>query len=156
MDDGRGIRKQRSYDDSDMDSKDGITSGGWRLKLLHDGLCPICAREVRLMQRLDRHRRLAFEDIADPRFDPAQYGLTLPQVIGVMHGVLPDGRIVRGMETFRLAYRSLGLGWLVAPTDWPGLRWFFDRAYGVFARVRPRFSRFKGCDSDRCAATNGP
>jgi len=132
------------------------TASGWQIKLLHDGLCPVCSREVRMMRRLDRHGRVAFEDIADPAFDPTRYGLTMPQVIGAMHAVLPDGRIITGMEVFRRAYRCLGFGWLVAPTGWPVLRRIFDALYRAFARVRPRLSRFSGCESDRCAAPRLP
>jgi hypothetical protein len=46
--------------------------------------------------------------------------------MGVMHGVFPDGRIVRKVEAFRQAYRAVGLGWLLAPTGWPLLRQVFD------------------------------
>ena len=74
------------------------------------------------MQRRDRRGQLAFEDISKPEFDAAVYGLTQAQVMGVMHGIDPDGRIITKVEVFRQAYRLIGLGWLLAPTDWPGLR----------------------------------
>jgi len=35
---------------------------------------------------------------------------------GIIHGVFPDGRMVRKVEVFRQAYRAVGLGWLLAPT----------------------------------------
>lgn len=126
----------------------------WRIKLLHDGLCPVCSREVRLLRRLDRGRgRIAFEDIAAPEFAPERYGLTLPQVVGSMHAIRPDGTVVRAMAVFREAYAAVGLGWLIAPTGWPLLRPVFDRLYRIFARFRPRFSRFDSgaCATSRCA-----
>jgi predicted DCC family thiol-disulfide oxidoreductase YuxK len=124
----------------------------WEIKLLYDGLCPVCSREVRFMRKRDRKSRLAFEDIADPSFDPALYGLTTEQVIGAMHGVLPDGSIVRGMAAFRIAYRAIGLGWLAAPTGWPILRPIFDLLYRIFARYRPRLSSLSQiqCEIGRC------
>jgi predicted DCC family thiol-disulfide oxidoreductase YuxK len=124
----------------------------WRFKLLYDGGCPFCLREMRWLQRWNRHGRLAFEDVAAPGFDPARYGVTRERVMGVIHGVFPDGRIVRKMEVFRQAYRAVGLGWLLAPTGWPGFRWFFDTLYGIFAKYRvPLGRRFgRSCASDTC------
>src|SRR5580692_8550226 len=98
----------------------------WRFKLLYDGECPFCLREVRWLQRLNRHGHLAFEDVASSDFDPTRYGATREELLGVIHGAFPDGRIVRKVEVFRQAYRAVGLGWLLAPTGWPVLRWVFD------------------------------
>ena len=47
------------------------------ITFLHDGDCPLCAREVAMLRRLDRGRgRLGFDDIAAPGFDAARYGAT--------------------------------------------------------------------------------
>jgi len=119
----------------------------WRFKLLYDGQCPLCRREVQWLQRRNRDGRLAFEDISAPDFDPSRYGVTAEEVMGVMHGVFPDGRIVRRVEVFRQAYRAVGLGWLLAPTGWPGLRWISDWGYRVFARHRISIGRLLGGDS---------
>jgi predicted DCC family thiol-disulfide oxidoreductase YuxK len=108
----------------------------WRFKLLYDGECPLCRREARFLQKRNRHGRLAFADIAAPDFDAAIYHTTRAELMGVIHGVFPDGRIVQKMEVFREAYRAIGLGWLLAPTGWPGLRWLTDRGYEWFARHR--------------------
>jgi len=83
----------------------------WRFKLLYDGECPLCLREVRFLNKLNRHGLLAFEDITAPGFDPQIYGTTREELMGVIHGVFPDGRMVRKMEVFREAYRAVGLGW---------------------------------------------
>ena len=128
--------------------------GQWKFKLLYDGQCPFCRREAQWLQRRDRHGRLTFEDISAPGFDPSRYGVTQAEVMGVMHGVFPDGRIVRKVAAFREAYRVVGLGWLLAPTGWPGLRWIADRFYEWFARNRAAIGRFFGgpaCASGTCA-----
>ncbi|MBI1369641.1 MAG: DUF393 domain-containing protein [Planctomycetes bacterium] len=122
----------------------------WDIKMLHDGQCPICSREVAMLRRKDVHHRIAFEDITGPDFDAGRYGLTQAAVEGRMHGVLPDGRIVTGVEVFRRTYRAIGLGWLVAPTGWPVLRWVFDGLYAVFAKVRPWLGRKRRCETDTC------
>lgn len=122
------------------------------LLILVDGLCPICKHEGRVLQRLDRGRNLiALDDITRPGFDPGHFGLTQAQVMGSIHAITPDGRVLRGMEVFRAAYARLGWGWLWAPTGWPVLRPIFDALYRVFAKVRPRLSGYKPCEGDRCA-----
>jgi len=124
----------------------------WRFKLLYDGECPFCRREVQWLQRRDRHGRLAFEDVTSPEFDPARYGTTRRELLGVIHGVFPDGRMVCRVEVFRQAYRAIGLGWLLAPTGWPVLRRVCDALYSVFARHRVPLGRIFGrsCTPDHC------
>ncbi|HEX5655666.1 MAG TPA: DUF393 domain-containing protein [Polyangiales bacterium] len=124
----------------------------WDFKLLFDGECPLCVREVRMMEKLNRKGRLVLEDIAAPDFDASRYGRTFEQLMGSIHGVLPDGQLVTGMEVFRRAYAAVGLGPLVAPTAWPLLKPVFDRAYTLFARNRLRITgRSQDCANGRCA-----
>jgi predicted DCC family thiol-disulfide oxidoreductase YuxK len=130
---------------------DGVETS-WQIRVLYDGECPLCSREVRFLARRDGGRgRLQLEDIAAPDFEPGRYGLDAESVMARIHGVLPDGRVVEGVEVFRRAYAALGLGWLVAPTRWPLLRPLFDAAYRLFARNRLRWTgRDRSCAADRC------
>ena len=127
------------------------------ITVLHDGACPLCSREVALLKRLDRGRgRIRFEDIAAPGFDPARYARSHADLMARIHGVLPDGTLVEGVEVFRRAYAAVGLGWLVAPTRWPGLRGLADAGYRWFARNRlPLTGRSETCTPERCAV-RGP
>lgn len=124
----------------------------WHFKLLYDGECPFCMLEVRWLQRWNRRGHLAFEDVSSPSFDPSPLGVTREELLGVIHGVFPDGRIVRKVEVFRQAYRAIGLGWLLAPTGWPVFRWFFNGLYALFARYRVRLGRLFGrpCATGSC------
>lgn len=110
------------------------------------------------MQRRNRHGWLAFEDIAAPGFDPAKYHTTQEELMGVIHGVFPDGCMVRKVEVFREAYRAVGLGWVLAWTGWPGLRRLADRGYEWFARHRIFIGRIFGrsCETGRCAVSVRP
>ena len=129
----------------------------WRFKLLYDGECPLCRREAHWLQSRNRHGLLAFEDICAPGFDPALYHTTREELMGVIHVFFPDGRIVRKVEVFRQAYRAVGLGWVLAPTGWPGLRWLADRGYEWFARHRIQIGRIFGrkCNSGSCEVAQG-
>jgi predicted DCC family thiol-disulfide oxidoreductase YuxK len=121
------------------------------LTLLVDGECPLCRREAALLRRLDRGRGgLFLEDISEPGFDPARYARTMPELMGTIHGVLPDGSLVTGLEAFRRAYGAVGMGWLLAPTGWPLIRPIADAAYRLFARHRLGLTGRAGCDAGRC------
>ncbi len=122
----------------------------WDIKLLFDGDCPLCMREVRMLSRANRSGRLRLEDISHQNFDPAPYGLTKSEVMGHIHGVLPDGRVITGMEVFRRSYAAVGLGFLLAPTGWPGIKPVADRAYDWFAKNRLRLTG-RDCASGTCA-----
>jgi predicted DCC family thiol-disulfide oxidoreductase YuxK len=119
---------------------------------LYDGECPFCRREAEFLKRFDRKSNLMLEDIAALGFDPEKYGLTQQEVVGVLHGILPDGRVVRRLDTIREAYRAVGLGWLIAPIGLPGIHWAFDRMYGVFARHRIWLGTFlsRKCQNGKC------
>lgn len=120
--------------------------------ILIDGECPLCRHEAALLRRLDRGRgRLALVDIAAPTFDPAPLGVTLNDVMGSIHGILPDGSLVTGVEVFRRAYAAVGVPWVLAWTRWPIARSIADAAYVWFAKNRLRLTRRKNCDSGRCA-----
>ena len=126
----------------------------WQIRILFDGDCPLCSREIRLLERLDRGRgHICFEDIAASDADADAYGIDAAAAMDRIHGVLPDGEVVEGMAVLRRAYAAVGLGWLLAPTGWPGLRRLADSAYASFARNRLRWTgRPAGCHAGRCSA----
>lgn len=126
------------------------------LTLFHDGDCPLCAREVALLRRLDRAGRIRFLDIAAPDFDAAAHGKTLEALMGSIHARLQDGRWIQGVEVFRQLYAAVGLGPLVALTRLPGIAQALDWGYRVFARNRLRWTgRAQAATqptcTDRCA-----
>ena len=118
------------------------------LELFYDGACPLCAREARALGRLDRNGRLKLTDLTAPGFDPAEAGVPMERLLARIHGRLPNGTIVEGVEVFRKAYEAVGLRLLVAPTRLPGISWLLDRAYDVFARNRLRLTG--RCEDDAC------
>ena len=117
--------------------------------ILIDGECPLCRQEGRFLAWLDRGRgRLVQVDIAAEGFDASSYGTTMDAVMGHIHGVTADGRVVIGMEVFRRAYAAVGLGWLLGWTRLPVARQIADAAYAFFAKHRLRLTG--RCESGRC------
>ncbi len=93
-----------------------------------------------MLQRLDRRRHIRFTDIAAPGFDPATAGLTMAQLMAEIHGRLPSGELVSGVEVFRRLYSAVGFGPIVALTRVPGVRQLLDVGYRVFARNRLKWT----------------
>ena len=123
------------------------------LTLLYDSSCLICKTEMDALRDRDAgNGRLRFIDIAAPGFDPGPYGKTLAELNAVIHGVKADGRLVSGMETLRLAYAAVGLGWVLRPTGWPLLQPLFERAYAGFAQRRDGVSAALAPVIERAAA----
>ncbi len=114
------------------------------IKVLYDGDCPLCKREMAWLMRRDKQHRVAFEDIASSGFDPAPYGRTHKDVMDRIHGQLPDGTVIEGVEVFRHVYKAVGLGWMLAWTRLPIARQLTDFAYKIFAKNRLRVTGRSG------------
>ena len=113
-----------------------------QLTLLYDGACPLCLREVSFLRRRDQRlhpqaAQLAFVDINAGDYHPEAYGgISYRQAMGRIHALTADGSVLRDVAVFRAAYRLIGLGWLYAPSAWPGLRQLADGLYGLWAHWR--------------------
>ena len=107
------------------------------ITILYDGECPLCSRELAMLKRIDRRRgRLGAIDIAAADFEASRYGLDLDTLMGRIHGVLPDGSVIEGVEVFRRAYAAVGRGWVLGWTSLPPFVRPVDAAYRWFARNR--------------------
>ena len=118
-------------------------------EVFFDGQCPLCRREIDMLQRLDRGRgRIACTDIASPTFDPATLGVDREQLMARIHGRLPNGTLVEGVEVFRQLYAAVGFRRAVAATRVPGVSHLLDVAYDIFARNRLRITG--RCTDETC------
>jgi predicted DCC family thiol-disulfide oxidoreductase YuxK len=114
------------------------------LTLLYDAQCPVCSLEMDHLRERCTDGRLRFVDISQPDFDAARYGATLAAMDAEIHGVRPDGSLLKGVEVLRLAYAAVGLGWVMRPAGWAPLRPAFDAGYRLFARHRRGMSALAG------------
>jgi predicted DCC family thiol-disulfide oxidoreductase YuxK len=110
----------------------------WQIKLLYDGDCPLCMREVNFLRKKDAGRGLVkFVDIADDNYDPADHaGIDFETAMGRIHAIRADGTVVKNVEVFRQIYSILGIGWLYAPTRWPIIGPIVDKLYDIWADWR--------------------
>ena len=110
----------------------------WKIKLLYDGECPLCVREVNFLTKKDAGRGIVkFVDIASLDYDPqANGGVDFATAMGVIHAVLPDGTVIKNVEVFRQVYEQLGMGWVYAITKVPVVGAFANWLYGIWANWR--------------------
>lgn len=118
--------------------KEDVYSKTARLTLLYDGECPLCMKEVNMLRARSDERggTLGFVDIAADDYDEKANGVDYETAMGRIHGVLPDGRIIDGVQVFREAYEAVGLGWVYYVTKIPGVLWFADKVYDIWADRR--------------------
>lgn len=126
----------------------------FEVEVFYDGDCPLCAREIAGLRRLDRRARIRFTDIAAPGFEAAARGLSHEALMARIHARLPDGTVIEGVEVFRRLYAAVGFGALVALTRVPGISHALEAAYRVFARNRLRLTG--RCVDGVCAVNRSP
>jgi predicted DCC family thiol-disulfide oxidoreductase YuxK len=147
-----------------MENAMSITHPQWPLTLFYDGECPLCLREIRMFQRRNDSGHLHLLDIAAPMTEPLP-GLSRQDMLDCLHARFRDGRLVTGIDATYWSYRSVGLGWLVAPLRWAWARPLWQWGYRQFCRLRPTLARLipmpdpdpdlpSQCESDRCRPRN--
>jgi predicted DCC family thiol-disulfide oxidoreductase YuxK len=120
----------------------------YAIEMFYDGDCPLCMRETRLLQRMDRHQRLRFTNIATSDFDASSVQKTQDELMAEMHGRLPDGSWVTGVEVFRRLYSAVGFGPVVWLTRLPIIKQALSVGFFVFAKYRLRLT---GRCGDNCS-----
>lgn len=124
------------------------SSPDFDVEVFYDGACPLCLREIEMLRRKDANRRIRFTDIAAPGFDAASLGIPFATLMARIHGRLPDGTIIEGVEVFRRLYAAVGFESLVAVTRWPGVKQALNASYRLFAQNRLRLTG--RCTDESC------
>lgn len=117
------------------------------LRVLYDGGCPLCRREIAHYQQLTPRRPVHWIDIdADPSACES-LGIARESAMARFH-VLEESRIHTGAEAFVVLWSALP-GWHLFATLARRLRALplMERGYVWFARRRWQ----KRCQDDRCA-----
>ncbi|KAK3035812.1 hypothetical protein RJ639_034628, partial [Escallonia herrerae] len=114
------------------------SSQNWKIKMLYDGECPLCMREVNMLRERDKsYQAIKFVDISSDEYSPEEnQGLDYKTVMGRIHAILSDGTVVTDVEAFRRLYEAVGLGWVYAITKYEPMATIADAVYGVWAKYR--------------------
>ena len=112
-----------------------------KIDLLYDSECPICMMEVNFLQKRDIHERIRFTDLSDPSYNPAEHGnVQFADGMRKLRAVMPNGRVITGMEVFRETYEAIGLGWVFHLTRMPIIHEIADTVYDIWAENRLRIT----------------
>lgn len=87
-----------------------------------------------MIRRSDRSENLTLTDISDPKFSSEDF--SQEALMREIHGRMPDGEYVTGVEVFREIYRRLGFSRIVSTTRLPFVRQMLDVTYRGFAFLR--------------------
>lgn len=110
-----------------------------QLVVWYDRSCPLCRREIDLMRRLDRGRKIQFVDVTDPN---TACPLDRTEALARFHA-MENGQVLSGAAAFAAMWRAIPVLWpLGMAARLPGAERLLDWAYGHFLTVRPRLQRF--------------
>ncbi len=118
------------------------------LKVLYDGACPLCAREIGFYRRRAGAEAIEWVDVSAAANEDAAPGLSRAQALARFHVVDAEGRLVSGGAAFARLWEALpGFRLLGRLFRVPPFAWLLDRAYDGFLKIRPRLqARARRCD----------
>ncbi|CAJ1975190.1 unnamed protein product [Sphenostylis stenocarpa] len=116
----------------------GESSKDWKIKMLYDGDCPLCMREVNMLRERNKsYGTIKFVDIGSDDYSPDDnQSIDYETAMGRIHAILSDGTVVTDVEAFRRLYEHVGLGWVYAITKYEPMAKIADSVYGVWAKYR--------------------
>ena len=104
----------------------------------YDGACPLCIREIALMQRLDKAGAISFVNVADKA---ASCPIDRTLLLARFHAS-EDGKLLSGAAAFAAMWRAIPLlrplGLIAKNAVILAL---LERTYRLFLRIRPRLQR---------------
>jgi predicted DCC family thiol-disulfide oxidoreductase YuxK len=105
------------------------------LLVWYDGGCPLCRREIALMQRLDTAHSITFVNVAR---EDAVCPLDRGELLSRFHAS-EDGRLLSGAAAFAAMWRAIPrLRPLGLAARNPLVLAVLERLYRIFLRIRPR------------------
>jgi predicted DCC family thiol-disulfide oxidoreductase YuxK len=125
------------------------------LTVFFDGACPICDREIALMRKLDRRRRLVFCDFSRSDYDSSVINISLADLGRIIHARWGNGSVITGVEVFRAMWEAVGLGFLARLSRLSLVEPLVLNAYAWFARNRLRLTgRSPVCTGEACRSAH--
>tara|TARA_Y100000589_G_scaffold117504_1_gene111403 strand:- start:1683 stop:2081 length:399 start_codon:yes stop_codon:yes gene_type:complete len=108
-----------------------------QLIFLYDGGCPLCRRETNFLKGRDKIGKIKFVDINNQEYDPKVYqNISFATAMSNLHGILKNGKIIKGLDVLAYSYQLIGLGWIYYPVKIPILSTFLKIIYKYWAKYR--------------------
>jgi predicted DCC family thiol-disulfide oxidoreductase YuxK len=119
------------------------------INIIYDSKCNVCKLEIDWLASRDLKEnsgkpKLKMTDLESGSYnenDPANGGIDYETGMAAIHAITPDGKVLKGVPVFRVAYTQVGLGWLFAIAEWPFFHPLLNWGYEVFAKYRTNFTR---------------
>ena len=104
---------------------------------LFDGGCPLCLRETRFLKKRDVLNKINFVDINSVEYDPRLWkNISYVEGMSNLHGILENGKIIKGLDVLAYSYELIGLGWVYYPLKIEFLAPFLRLFYKYWAKYR--------------------
>jgi predicted DCC family thiol-disulfide oxidoreductase YuxK len=120
------------------------------LNVLYDSKCNVCKLEMEWLASRDVRvngdtgPKIKLTDLESPNFDPkdpANGGIDYQTGMAAIYAITADGKILKGVPAFALAYEQVGLGWLWGIYNIPVAKQVCNFGYDIFAKYRTRLTR---------------
>ncbi len=98
--------------------------------LYFDGNCPLCAKEMALLNRL-KNSKLELVDLWQSQTD-----IPTDDLLRVLHLQTPQGEWKKGLDANVAAWSHTPIGFIFMPLRWPIIRIFADKIYYRWAEKR--------------------
>ncbi|PIA62214.1 hypothetical protein AQUCO_00200303v1 [Aquilegia coerulea] len=134
----RAINTETSVETKASVKEDEHLAQDWKIKMLYDGECPLCLKEVNMLKERNKsYRTIKFVDISSDDYSPEEnQGLDYETAMGRIHAIQSDGTVVTDVEAFRRLYEEVGLGWVYVITKYEPVATIANAVYGVWAKYR--------------------
>ncbi len=111
------------------------------LTIYYDASCPMCNAEMHNLMLRNTRDLLRFVDASPADFRSPLPGVSRETLMTIIHATDAQGRVIQGVDVFRLAYEAVGMRWVSRMASLPVLGRLADLAYPWVARHRNRIPR---------------
>ena len=111
-------------------------------RVLYDGSCPMCSREIAMYQQLPSRQPMDWVDISGA--EPIQVaGKSREALMQRFHVLTAEGQLLDGARAFVHVWQQLpGWRYLALLAGVPGMLLVMEGVYAVFLRCRPQLHRW--------------
>jgi predicted DCC family thiol-disulfide oxidoreductase YuxK len=107
------------------------------LKLLYDGECPICKREICFLQKKEDKNKVKFIDISSESFSPLESnGIDYETAMSQIHAIDSQGNLLVGIPAFASVYARSHLWVTSTLLRIPFIKKLLEPIYKLFAKNR--------------------